>query len=44
MQDPYLADLTANETGVFCQMLCGSRRNPKEQIIQQMLVAAHDFI
>jgi len=44
VQNPHQADLTANETQVFCQALRGRRGNPKEQIVEQALVAAHDSV
>ena len=44
VQDTHQANLAANKTRVLCQVLrCGSR-NPEEQIVQQVLVAAHDFV
>ena len=44
VKNTHHADLTAHETRVFRQVLRGSRGNPKEQIVEQTLVAAHDFV
>ncbi len=43
VKNTHQADLTANEAGIFCQLLSGSRGNPKEQVVKPALVAAHDF-